>query len=1174
MSSLDTILIVYYNQNIYLVNFFIENILYFFINIRFLIFIVLKIQWKYRNKLCNVKDRYAKKIRKGVKDRVKIGKKSYALLFISLLVCLGILFYLTILTPTQALDVQKMVRFDPETHQAKATSVTQPNAHYIPATDAEIAQRNQAFNQSHGNFNPNQNIAPVSNWEEFARAYMDNTVTKIVLMADIQSENITVDGVNTMTFGDNPPEVRQHSLEIDGGYVDLNGDKQRHSLILHGSKMLRTSATPTGFSETASDGSTQNRSIFHMHDVQIAQTSIENASKYGFIGAPGVDSTVGGENVEGAKSRHWYYRLGNMDTSVDDNTTAYTGIARVIVGYQAEVSLYGEVDFSVTGEVFYLGSLILEPGTLFKGVTEVSNYSVVWFVDKLNPAATAASGELTIGENSHVYLKNVTIGASYPAFYGNYNEATIQKGATVNIDMQGNAWRFDVHDSHVTVQEDATLNLISRGTGPVLAFGGGPGPFASGFSVNVTNNQFTVAPGGSFFAYGKTVVNTGAVEFYDGSTNNSLVLNQPKVFDIRNATGSGNYRAVNLYNTDGGTGYTSNSFEVINSDVNLWRNNAVSGMDVPITGDPSEEYVKVADFKVNSMNADSVSVSATRPYPVVTDADLMSSLGAFNPIVYKRISGGSTLPEVIWTPVTDADKTFKARVFLRQEPTGFDANGNTILQDIFASENGAKVYFEDTNGTVHGPVLTDDQGYATFIDDFQQAGQEISAYATRGENAHMWQGNERSYTVIDVTPPQPAVVSQGKVTTSTKQLQVENAEAAAKVTVAINGTTYDGGNIGSDGKWTYDLSGYLNPGDTVTIYLQDNAGAAPADLVPPPPATNDATGNINPTGSALQYRDATFPPATNYTVEDNLPNAPLVTKTVTSTGGTTTQIGDTLTYTLTVKNNKSTALDTVWKNVTLTDTIPNGLIFDEATAAITMNGNPASSSAYTYEESTRLLTVQGGDLASQEEVVVTFKVTVDRSVVGQIITNRVDAIGESPREANFIVGPENPSHPREQYGAFADVANPGGSVFGTLELVSAPSVIHFGTTTFKPTGTRINDPSYEGDDLVVQDTRAVQDVWTLHAKLETPLTNVNDSSIILPTAIRYVSNANELILTDSAQPIHSRQNADSDPYNISDTWLPEGDGFKLHVETGESLTVGDYEATIVWELIAGPPATP
>ncbi|MGC6769778.1 pectate lyase-like adhesive domain-containing protein [Enterococcus sp. LJL51] len=1059
---------------------------------------------------------------------------------------------------------------------------------YVPSTDSELDLADAAYYAAKGNFNPDANIAYVSNWTEFVRAYKNNAVTKIKLTASIASENISVDGVSTTIFGDNADEYRKASVVIDGGYVDGTGAKKEYGLTLSGSKMLRTSDAPTGFTETAADGSQQTRSMIHLKDLSIAQPGAENGYSYGFVGAPGVDTTVAGENANAPYSRNWYFRFTNVNTDIDDNNATYTGVARAVVGYQAEVTLAGKVTLSVTGEPFYLGSLIVEPGTSFRGITEYSNYSVVWFVDRIDKKTTGATGELTIGKDSFVYLKNVTTGASYPGFYGDYGDAVIDEGATLNIDMQGNAWRFDTYDSTVRVKKDATLNLISRGTGAVLTYGGGPGPFADGYNAITHRNTFIVEPEASFFAYGKTGTNTGTIETQASSTNNSFVLDSPKSFDIRNSTNNtasnnGSYRAVNMYNgLSVANGRNSNSFEIINSDISLWRNGAAGGSsNVDIDGLASEEYVKVGGFKMNSQNSDTYAAANTNPYPVATDANFATTLGKFNPPVVKRIAGRNTPPEVIWNPTTDADKTLKVRVYLGERPTGYDQDGNTILVPVYAGQGEASVYFTDTYGNNYGPILTDANGYASVPVDFQKAGQQVTAHAERGPaEPNKWTGDDKSTTVIDVTPPEPAKVVDDKITNATKQLIAENLEAGAKVFLTITGTTANAGTmipagtVGADGKWTHNLSAYLNTGDTVTIYLQDNAGVAAGQagelpFDPAAPSTNSANGNINPSPNDLSYRDATFTKATVYTVSDSIPESSLTKEQKFYRKGTEItsgiQVNDVVRYTLTVRNTKAATLDTTWKDVAITDVLPTGINFELATANLKINNTDPAAGAVTYDEGTRTLTVNAGSLASSTEAVITFDAVINRNAVGFKLKNEATALGYSPRESNnpFVPG-VNPTPTYEEITATAQVETPG-TIAGVLEITSGPSVLNFGVRS-NNTDTRVNKAEYT-EPLVVTDTRAQRDSWKLMVEVTQDLTHQTDTSKTLPGALRYKYGSRpELTLNGSPQEIYRDSSGTAGDFVISDNWSEAGDGFKLQIPAGRVQAMGEYQAEILWTL--------
>ncbi|MBL1227569.1 isopeptide-forming domain-containing fimbrial protein [Enterococcus sp. BWR-S5] len=1088
--------------------------------------------------------------------------------------------------------IEESEAFDP---MAELTTPQNVSAQIVPSktntdgpTDAEMDAANAAYNQAHGNFNPNAKIAYVSNWTEFARAYMDQTVTKIKLTADITSENITVDGVSTTIFSDQDVELRKSSLEIDGGYVDGSGVKQKYMLKLNGRKTLGTFTTPTSYTEVASDGSTQPRAMFHIHDVSVAKDDSEASNARGFIGATEYHSISGQTNAKSPYTKNWYFRMGNIDTDRDNNASSVPGVARLMVVYQAEVTAYGVNNISTSAENFYLGGFITEPKAVYKGITEYRDYSIIWFTVNLEPTATAYDGKFTIGEDSFVYLTNIRSAAeTFPAVYASYQAATIKEGATVNIDMPGNAWRFNAQNSSLRVKNGATLNLISRGTGSVFQYGRGAYMDNTFNSLNPNNVHAVFEPGSSVFMYGKTATALGTIDFNTSVTNSSLTFDNVKQYDIRNNGGTnggrGNYRAINLYNTlSVANGRNSNYVEFINSDISLWNNGfATAASDVPMDGSASEDYVKVGGFKVTSQNANTIAAANSTPYPVSTDSALSSTLGKFNPLIFKRISGQNTAPEVIMNPTTDADKSLKVRVLLGERPTGYDSEGNTILIPVYAKAGEASVYFKDSHGTSYGPVLTDADGYAMVEASLlQKAGQNITAHAQRGPSApNIWVGEEKTTPVIDVTPPEPAKVLENKITNATKQLIAENLEPNAVVYLSITGSTSNAGSmipagtVGADGKWTHNLSGYLNVGDNVIIYLEDNAGLAKSQdgelpFEPAAPTTNSHLGNLNPFPSDLAYRDTTFKKATMYTVEDILPDKPLMSKTVVSSNDTVTQVGDTLTYTLTATNGKGISGEKfTWFDVTITDVIPEELDFSAATADLMINDRPATTGEYDYNEASRLLTVKVGDLDSRVSGKVTFKATVKASAIGKVIKNTAKASGNSPREeAPFLPGIDVPGRPREVFEAEASVDNPGGPVFGSLVLTSAPDVIDFKKHALTPNDTRMNDPELSAP-LTVSDSRGNRKSWTLTAKLTKVMANTEDGTKILTDAIKFNDGTTEESLAlNSELTIKTHTHASAGDYVVSDDWSANGAGLKLEVPAGSVPKLGKYQAEITWIL--------
>ena len=110
---------------------------------------------------------------------------------------------------------------------------------------------------------------------------------------------------------------------------------------------------------------------------------------------------------------------------------------------------------------------------------------------------------------------------------------------------------------------------------------------------------------------------------------------------------------------------------------------------------------------------------------------------------------------------------------------------------------------------------------------------------------------------------------------------------------------------------------------------------------------------------------------------------PEVAKTV---DRTTASVGDLITYTITATNGYRATAD--WRNVVLTDEIDPRLTFEFG--SVLVNGH---SVPFSYVN--RILTVELGDIAPEESVVVNFSAIVNSNAVGQTIRNTAVAQGEN-----------------------------------------------------------------------------------------------------------------------------------------------------------------------------------
>ena len=130
--------------------------------------------------------------------------------------------------------------------------------------------------------------------------------------------------------------------------------------------------------------------------------------------------------------------------------------------------------------------------------------------------------------------------------------------------------------------------------------------------------------------------------------------------------------------------------------------------------------------------------------------------------------------------------------------------------------------------------------------------------------------------------------------------------------------------------------------------------------------------------SAYEYRGYIRTITYQYTNGDAIPS---IEKTA---NVKTANVGDTLTYTVKLTNDE--AASSAWKEVILTDEIPDGLTFVDGSVYV---DNKAAQ--HSFENG--LLTVPLGDIAAGQTVTVTFKATVNNDMYNQTIYNTVVAEG-------------------------------------------------------------------------------------------------------------------------------------------------------------------------------------
>lgn len=137
---------------------------------------------------------------------------------------------------------------------------------------------------------------------------------------------------------------------------------------------------------------------------------------------------------------------------------------------------------------------------------------------------------------------------------------------------------------------------------------------------------------------------------------------------------------------------------------------------------------------------------------------------------------------------------------------------------------------------------------------------------------------------------------------------------------------------------------------------------------------------------------------------------------------------------------------------------------------------------------------------------------------------------------------------------------------GTLKLLSAPSAFDFDIQKVSIKAEKFTNPEIKGNALVVSDTRANKVKWNLKAKLEQPLTSLDDTEVIIPDSIKYDNQEEVITLTDEDAVIFSYTNTVSGQYNVTQERWSKGDGFFLDLAPGAVKALGKYQAKMIITL--------
>ncbi|MBL1226008.1 isopeptide-forming domain-containing fimbrial protein [Enterococcus sp. BWR-S5] len=716
-----------------------------------------------------------------------------------------------------------------------------------------------------------------------------------------------------------------------------------------------------------------------------------------------------------------------------------------------------------------------------------------------------------------------------------------------------------------------------------------------------------VGEGAYFVVRGRTASsNTGVFSSRRNTT--KFTMTKPKYFDFRNDSSGGGLIFENLESYRVNASLTTYStFDMTGSDLSVWEDG------VDLDGNPSKSWTILNSTwtgdNYSKGTSDNIDFNSTfKGAPAYSRMTANNQTAVIDELrvptnADKYIWGHASVPEGKGEEPRDAytDEVFvRVRVYRNGNSADYyETVGASIGDD--GDDDGISVYGDDPRAGIFKIDVPNDE-FLTKNDKIEV----IGAWRGLKEN----EGSEKVHTstasdlqapdrvVLDVTPPNPTSLIGATLNNATKVLSGENAEAGALVHVyydsgdSATGTLLGTAIVESDGRWTFNLPHYVEKTKELSIYLSDDAGQHTAAQVVSgtgattelydqvglikPPATNISTGNINPYND-YAYHDAVFKGVNKYTAKDVIPDNPSLEKVAASSGGATTSVGDTLTYTLTGKNGKADSED--WANVVLEDTLPEGLDFDTANHGITIKtvdalGNetdvPLEADSFEYNPTTRLLKIKVGNVPALNGFIVTFEATVNREKIGQDILNTAEAKGFSPQEDKnpFVPGPIDPDGPFKPINVSVSkpAGLPGGELLGILELSSAPDVINFEKHALTVNDTRVEEPDLSAP-LTVSDNRGNRTSWTLTAKLTDVMANTDDSTKILADAIKFNNGTTEESLSLNTElTIKTHTHTAPVDYVVSDDWSVGGAGLKLEVPAGGVPKLGKYKAEITWIL--------
>lgn len=497
--------------------------------------------------------------------------------------------------------------------------------------------------------------------------------------------------------------------------------------------------------------------------------------------------------------------------------------------------------------------------------------------------------------------------------------------------------------------------------------------------TSVRNLDLELSDQATFIVDGNSARATTGIFNIKGAFN--MLIDNPLYFDFVNRQSKGSVIQV-------GTG---SRFVSTQSGLTWWE----KGHDVE--GSPSYDFT-VFDYRLTGRDLQNIEYSE-KP--------------EFNTTIYKgqsqiaRMSSNNAKPDLSYLRVpTNADKTIYGqavvsvgpneyrKAFVNEVRAKMTHNSQIINEKAILSKEKISQWGEASQDGIFSYKLKD---FAKAGDVYKITELERGTFNNKGENIGSGQliTNEinQEVTVIDVTPPTPAIVNP--LTNTSLILSGSSDEPGATVTATANGQALvDEGKkelstvVDEEGQWHLALNRALKAGTIVQVFL------------------TDTVGNKNPVLPKF-FHDALFKEGTLITVKDDLGNHNKLVKTVKNKSRDRgTYVGDTLVYTIHVSNEKKANEIGNFTKIVLRDELPEALLLDVKTiTAIDGAGREIPAANISFEKEQNTLAIKLGKLSPQEVAKVTFETRVTEAGYNTIVKNTAQAIGQSsPQTTDEVSG--------------------------------------------------------------------------------------------------------------------------------------------------------------------------